>query len=54
LNQIRIRIAKELLQHKDLKVYQVSEMVGFSDSTYFNTVFKNIESITPKEYQKII
>lgn len=54
LNQVRVKIAKELLKQKDLKVYQVAEMVGFQDATYFSTVFKNIENISPKEYQKIV
>lgn len=54
LNQVRVRVAKELLKQKDLKVYQVAEMTGFQDAAYFNTVFKGIENITPKEYQKIV
>lgn len=52
LNQIRIRVAKEFLKQKDLKVYQVAEMVGYQDAAYFSTVFKNMENISPKEYQK--
>ncbi|WP_338113122.1 response regulator [Paenibacillus artemisiicola] len=52
LNQIRIRIAKEFLRQKDLKVYQVAEMAGFQDASYFSTVFKHLEGITPKEYQQ--
>lgn len=54
LNQVRVRIAKELLKQKDLKIYQVAEMVGFQDAAYFSTVFKSMENITPKEYQKIV
>lgn len=54
VNQTRVRKAKELLKQKDLKVYQVAEMVGFQDAAYFSTVFKSIEHISPKEYQKIV
>ncbi|NHN30358.1 response regulator [Paenibacillus agricola] len=54
VNQARVRKAKEFLKQKDLKVYQVAEMVGFQDAAYFSTVFKSIEDITPKEYQKMI
>jgi two-component system response regulator YesN len=54
VNQTRVRKAKEFLKQKDLKVYQVAEMVGFQDASYFSTVFKSIENISPKEYQKII
>jgi two-component system response regulator YesN len=54
VNQTRVRKAKEFLKQKDLKVYQVAEMVGFQDAAYFSTVFKNIEKMSPKEYQKIV
>jgi two-component system response regulator YesN len=54
VNQTRVRKAKEFLKQKDLKVYQVAEMVGFQDAAYFSTVFKSLENISPKEYQKII
>ncbi|MBP3963176.1 response regulator [Paenibacillus lignilyticus] len=52
INLIRIRIAKEFLRQKDLKVYQVAEMVGFQDAAYFSTVFKGIEHMSPKEFQQ--
>ncbi|WP_308639874.1 response regulator [Paenibacillus silvisoli] len=52
LNLIRIRNAKEFLRQKDLKVYQVAEMVGFQDAAYFSTVFKALERMSPKEFQQ--
>jgi two-component system, response regulator YesN len=52
LNIVRINISKQLLDEQDLKVYQISEMVGYSDSSYFSTVFKGIEGLTPKQYRK--
>lgn len=52
LNVVRCRIAKDFLRQKDLKVYQVAEMVGFQDAAYFSTVFKSIEKMSPKEFQK--
>ncbi len=52
LNKVRVDAAKDLLKQKDLKIFQVAEMVGFQDATYFATVFKSLEHITPKEYQK--
>ena len=44
----RIRKARELLSSKALSVEQVSDMVGFSDVTYFVKVFKKITGDTPK------
>lgn len=54
LNQARMRKAKEFLKQKDLKIYQVAEMVGFQDAAYFSTVFKSVESMSPKEYKNLI
>ncbi|RAP77208.1 response regulator [Paenibacillus montanisoli] len=52
INLIRVRNAKEFLRQKDLKVYQVAEMVGFQDAAYFSTVFKGLEHMSPKEFQQ--
>lgn len=52
VNLIRIEKAKKLLTELDLKVYEVSEMVGFSSLNYFNRVFKKITSFSPNEYRK--
>ncbi|MBD0380101.1 response regulator transcription factor [Paenibacillus sedimenti] len=54
LNQVRVRMAKLFLKQRDLKVYQVAEMVGFQDAAYFSTVFKNLENMSPKDYQKTV
>jgi YesN/AraC family two-component response regulator len=47
-------MAKQFLRQKDLKVYQVAEMVGFQDAAYFSTVFKNVENMSPKDFQKTV
>jgi YesN/AraC family two-component response regulator len=54
VNQVRVRMAKQFLKQKNLKVYQVAEMVGFQDAGYFSTVFKNMEQMSPKDYQKTL
>jgi two-component system response regulator YesN len=54
LNQVRVRMAKQFLRQRDLKVYQVAEMVGFQDAAYFSTVFKNVENMSPKDFQKTV
>nr|WP_269435768.1 helix-turn-helix domain-containing protein [Gracilibacillus suaedae] len=50
LNQYRIAKAKELLREKRYMVYEVSEMVGYQNSTYFSQVFKAITGVSPSEY----
>ena len=50
LSHCRINKAKALLMKKRHTVYEVAEMVGYSDPAYFCRVFKNITGLTPLEY----
>ncbi len=52
LTEIRVRHAKELLHLSDLKNYEVAEACGFSDATYFSTVFKKVCGLSPSAYRK--
>lgn len=52
LDTIRIANAKRLLLETDLKVYQISEMVGYNNIDYFYLKFKKYVGISPKEYKK--
>lgn len=51
LTLYRIHTAMHLLQDCHKKVYEVSEEVGFADTTYFSTLFKKFVGLTPSEYQ---
>lgn len=51
LNGIRIREAKKLLTDPSLKIWEVSERVGFSDVTHFSRIFKKIENKSANEYR---
>lgn len=50
LNRIRIDNAKRLLLETDLKVYQISEQVGYSNTDYFYTKFRKYVGISPKDF----
>lgn len=52
LNDMRIDKAKEMLLGTYLKSYEISERVGFSESTYFCKVFKKATGYSPNEYRK--
>jgi two-component system response regulator YesN len=52
LTRIRLEHAVSLLKKKDLKTYEVAEMVGFTDPRYFSEVFKKIYLKTPLEYKR--
>ena len=50
-NLRRIKEAKELIRFSNLSMTEIAIMVGFSNSQYFSTFFKEAEGITPKEYR---
>ena len=51
LTYCRIHKAMELLRDRQMRVYEVAELVGYSDITYFSATFKKTVGITPSEYQ---
>lgn len=52
-NQIKIGYAKNMIKNGNYKVYEVSELLGYTSSDYFTQLFKKIVGITPAEYKKI-
>lgn len=52
LNKIRIQKAEKLIRTGSYKVYEVAELVGFSNYAYFYQVFRKLTGATPTEYQK--
>ncbi len=52
LNKYRIQKAVKLLETGTYKVYEVSEMTGFSDYKYFSTVFKKYTDSSPSDFVK--
>jgi len=51
LHQVRIKNAKKLMKNKRYKIYEISKLVGYSNSDYFYKNFKLYEGISPKEFQ---
>lgn len=52
LNQARVEKAKKLLSSTNMKVYEVSEAVGYTNPKYFFLIFKKITGQKPKEFSK--
>ena len=50
----RIAKAKELLVGTNLKLYEIAEKVGYSDSKYFSKIFKEITGQLPTDYRRSV
>jgi two-component system response regulator YesN len=48
---LKMKKAAEYLANKKYKVYEISEMVGYSSSKHFIKMFKVYSGYTPKEYR---
>ncbi|MGI6070214.1 MAG: response regulator transcription factor [Blautia sp.] len=52
LTELRMEQAKKLLKETELKSYEIAELCGFSNPTYFSTVFKSAYGMSPSAYKK--
>ena len=50
INQSKIEAAKKMLSESDLKIYEVSDILGFESAFYFSRVFKKITGLAPRDY----
>jgi two-component system, response regulator YesN len=51
ITNLRIKKAKELLGAQEFRVYEISEILGYTDCNYFIKVFKRITKKTPNQYR---
>lgn len=52
LKMIRIYQAKHLLRNTNLKIYEISEQVGYKTSQYFSQVFIKSVGVNPLDYRE--
>lgn len=51
LGSMRVERAKQLLLKPELKVFEVAELVGISDSHYFSKLFKRHAGLSPSQFR---
>lgn len=51
INKMKLEKAKEYMA-QGYKIYEVAQMVGFDDVSYFSRVFKKYEGCSPRDYEK--
>lgn len=52
VDEVRIQISKELLRENGYKVYEIADLVGYSNVDYFHKKFKKYVGMSPAEYRK--
>lgn len=50
INQSKIEAAKKMMVDGNLKVYEISDLLGFESAFYFSRVFKKVTGISPRDY----
>lgn len=53
LTKVRIEKAKELIATTNLKIYEICEKVGYTNTEHFSRIFKRIVGSSPKDYKKM-
>lgn len=51
--ETRMKAAMQLFRETDLKTYEISEKIGYSNPRYFSSCFKKYTGHTPAEYKKL-
>jgi AraC-like DNA-binding protein len=54
VNEFRIRKAENLLATRDMSITQAALAAGFSSTSTFNRLFKELKGCAPSEYRKIL
>ncbi len=52
LIRYRLKKASQMLKDTNLKVYQIGNLVGYSNISHFCTIFKNVYGLSPNEYRE--
>lgn len=52
LNQYRVKEALKLLNQGTMRIYEISDLVGFSEYKYFCSVFKKYTGVSPSAFLK--
>ena len=52
VTDLRVEKAKELLRSSGMKMYEISEAVGYNDYAYFSQIFKRHTGTTLSDYRR--
>lgn len=52
LKNIRVNHARKLMENSNLKIYEISQAVGYRNVEHFTRVFKSCVGVSPKKYME--
>lgn len=52
ITAVRMEKAKELLRHKQYKLYHIAQLCGYEDPNYFAKIFKKQTGLAPSEFRE--
>ncbi|OGO81182.1 MAG: hypothetical protein A2Y21_03080 [Clostridiales bacterium GWC2_40_7] len=52
IQNLRYRLAKELIETTALSVKEIAGAIGYEDQNYFSRIFKKIEGVSPLVYKQ--
>ncbi|MDF2567274.1 MAG: two component transcriptional regulator, AraC family [Oscillospiraceae bacterium] len=52
VTSVRMARARFLVEHSELKIYEICNRLGYKDADYFNRLFKKYNSTTPTDIRK--
>lgn len=50
INQRKVEAAKDLMKNGTLRIYEISDILGFESAFYFSRVFKKVVGVSPRDY----
>ncbi|MGO4183793.1 AraC family transcriptional regulator [Paenibacillus sp. MCAF9] len=54
VNRERVNRSKELMfRESEIKMHEISQRVGFDSPSYFSSVFRRLEGLSPEQFKKI-
>jgi len=54
LQEVRLEQAKSLLKQSNLSIAEIAYAVGYQDTSYFSSLFKRLNAISPHQYRHLV
>jgi two-component system response regulator YesN len=51
VDELRLKEAQSLLKNSELKIYEISQIIGFRDPDYFTAKFRKLTGLSPTDYR---